>query len=505
MASGHQFATDAALDVLRAGGNAVDAAIAGAFVLTVVCPYAVTLAGDAYLLIHDPKTGETTGVNGTGCAPRAATLDKFPERVAGEGPHAVTVPGLVAGLWDTWRQRGTRMWASLIAPAEKLARDGFEINAYFSQNLKNRAALLAKDETAAAIYLPGGAPLPAGTFFRQPEIADCLAMIAADGAETFYRGELAKRLCKAGDKIGWLIGPDDLAAHSTLIQRPVSVPFYGHDVWTMPPNSYGGTLLLQLLALEDARVADLDPDGVQFILRGLDARRYAYRACAGHIADPGVVDEKFRALLNRTIRERTALRPAASDPAEARDRCTTNICVIDRDGLAVSLIESISAPCGSGVVLPGTGILLNNRLAGFNNDPASPNCIAPGKRPAHTLAPSLVTKNGQILFSLGTPGTVGQTCSLAQYLARTLACGQDVSTAAARSRWSVDFAGKPVYENTMDKALAEKLTALSPEFRPMPSGWISFGSIKLVRSDSGVQTGVADYRRCATAGAVTFN
>ena len=501
MSSGHALATDAALDVLRAGGNAIDAAIAGAFVLTIVCPYAVTLAGDAYWLIFDPRTGGVTGVNGTGCAPQAATRGRFPEKVPGEGPHAATVPGLVASLHDVWRKFGSRDWASLVAPAERIARDGFEINAYFSQNLKNRSALLAKDAAASAIYLPGGEPLPPGAVFRQTEVADCLAMIAADGAESFYRGELAKKLCAAGEKAGWLIDADDLAAHRTLWQTPVSAPFYGHDVWTMPPNSYGGTLLMQLLALEDRGVANLDPDGAEFIVAGLEARRYAYKTCSGYIADPSVAEERFATLLRETIEKRTTFKPGPP-PAEARDRCTTNICVVDRDGFAVSLIESISAPCGSGVVLPGTGILLNNRLAGFNADPASPNCIAPGKRPAHTLAPSLVTKSGAFVSTLGTPGTVGQTCSLAQYLARTLACGQDASTAAARPRWSVDFAGKPVYENTMDETLVQQLLALSPDFRPMPSGWISFGSMKLVQSSDDVLTALADYRRCATAGVV---
>ena len=502
VASGHELATQAALDVLRAGGNAVDAAIAGAFVLTVTCPYAVTLAGDVYMLIRDPRTGEVTGLNGTGCAPRAATLDRFEKGPAGEGPHAVTVPGLVDGLWSAWTKFGSRPWAELIAPSEKLARDGFEVNAYFNQNLKNRSALLAKNETAAAIFLPNGAPLAVGSQFRQRDVADCLAMIAADGAETFYRGALAKCLCRAGAEAGWLLGEADFADHATLHQRPVRAPFYGREVWTMPPNSYGGTLLLQLLALEDGGIAAVDPDSADFIVRGFDARRSAYRACAGLIADPAAVEDKFCAMLETRIRERVIAPTGGATPPESRDKCTTNICVIDRDGLAVSLIESISAPCGSGVVLPGTGILLNNRLAGFNADPSSPNCLAPGKRPAHTLAPCLVTGDADDVWALGTPGTVGQTCSLAQYLARILACGQDAASAATRPRWSVDFTGKPVFEETMDAGLRAELLAMAPDFRPMPVGWISFGSIKQAQADQHGMTGLADYRRCATAGVV---
>jgi gamma-glutamyltranspeptidase / glutathione hydrolase len=164
----------------------------------------------------------------------------------------------------------------------------------------------------------------------------------------------------------------------------------------------------------------------------------------------------------------------------------------------VSLIESVSAPYGSGVVLEGTGILLNNRLAGFNTDPASDNCLAPMKRPANTLAPCLVTKNGQLVMSVGTPGTVGQTCILAQFLARTLACGEDAADAVAAPRWSVDFKGKLVLEDGMDEALRGAVMVRDAEVKVMPTGWISFGSIKSVAVSEDGFSGVADQRRAAT-------
>ena len=184
--------------------------------------------------------------------------------------------------------------------------------------------------------------------------------------------------------------------------------------------------------------------------------------------------------------------------AEPRDRCTTNVIVVDEAGLAVSLVESVSAPYGSGVVAAGTGILLNNRMAGFNRDAAHPNGIAPGKRPANTLAPALLTRSGALTMSLGTPGTVGQTCTLAQFLARSLACGETFAAAAAAPRWSVDFEGRPVVEDTMEEGLRATVLARHPNARVMPSGWISFGSIKLAAVDGAGYEGVADYRRAAT-------
>lgn len=503
VASGHAHATEAALAVLRAGGNAVDAAVAGALVLCVVCPYACTLAGDAYLLVYDPDRGAVWGLNGTGCAPRSATPERFGAGIPRDGALCATVPGLLAGLEDVLARHGTRTLKELIAPALALAHEGFAVNAYFARNVRDRAALLARDAPAAALFLPGGVPLEAGAWLRQPDLAAQLAAIADEGAASFYCGTVAERMLAAGRESGWLIARDDLAGHRSLAQAPIAAPFCGREVWTMPPNSYGATLLLQLMGLEAEGIAELDPDGAEFVLRGIRARRAAYRAAAALIGDPEHLEAPLRDLIE-TVRRSGGRMPDAAPamPAETRDRCTTNIVVVDRHGLAVSLIESISAPFGAGVVLPGTGIVLNNRLAGFVNDPASPNCIAPGKRPAHTLAPCMVTQNGALALTIGTPGTVGQTCTLAQVLARVLACGQDIAVAADRPRWSVDFAGKPVVEDTMDAPLRAELEAALPELRAMPAGWISFGSIKLVRAAGEDLIGLADHRRCATAAAL---
>ena len=506
VASGHALATDAALAVLRRGGNAVDAAVAGALVLCVVCPYACTLAGDLYVLVYDPQTRRVHGLNGTGRAPAAATLSHFGSGIPRDGVQSVTVPGLLAGLADVLAQHGTRRIADLIAPALALATDGFAVHPQLVRNIVERAALLARDPVAAALFLPDGAPLAAESAFRQPDLAAQLAAIAREGVDSFYQGTVADHMLAAGENIGWLIDRDDLARHRSLEQAPISAPFCGHEVWTMPPNSYGPTLLLQLMGLEAGGIADVDPDSAEFIRRGYESRRGAYKAAGRLIGDPELLDAPLRALLETTRRNGGRLAGTAPPmPAEARDRCTTNIVVIDRGGLAVSLIESISAPFGAGVVLPGTGIVLNNRLAGFVNDPDSPNCVAPHKRPAHTLAPCLVTNEQGLAFTIGTPGTVGQTCVLAQFLARVLAGRLDVAIAVERPRWSVDFQGKPVIEDTMDESRRNAVQALIPEVRPMPAGWISFGSIKLVRNEGGDLTGLADHRRCATTAAIAAN
>ncbi len=494
VATGHGLASAAALEVLREGGNAADAAAAAALVLAVVSPHAVTLGGDLFALVHDPATDAVSGLNASGRSPRAATADRFGGGIPGNGPLSATVPAMLLGIADLLARHGTRALASVMDPALRLAEDGCPVSRLLAAASAERAALLAKDEAARALFLPGGAPLAETAILRQPDLARILRAVASDGVAAFYRGAIARTLAAASAAKGGLFTAEDFAAHESLWQEPIAAPFYGHEVLTMPPNSYGATLLLQLLALEADGIHAIDPASAGFIATGFAARRSAYRQTGGLIADPRAAEAAVRRLLQTPARA-----PAAPTPREARDRCTTCAVVIDRDGMAVSLIESISAPFGSGTVLDGTGILLNNRMAGFDTDPASANCIAPEKRPANTLAPCLVRKGGRLALSIGTPGTVGQTCTLAQVLARMLACGEDAAAAASAPRWSVDFKGQLVVEDTMDPALVSALAARHPEARTMAAGWNSFGSIKLAAVADGGFLGVADDRRAAVA------
>ncbi len=500
VATGHGLASDAALAVLREGGNAVDAAIAAALVLSVVCPYACTLGGDLYALVYDPRSGATAGLNGTGCSPAAATLDRFAAGIPANGIHSATIPGLLCGLGDLQTRFGTRDLGSLMQPAIRLAEEGFPVHRQLALNTAERATLLARNEAASALFLPGGKPLAEGARFVQLELARVLRLVADGGVAAFYQGEIADRIGAASAMLGGLILPEDLARHASLWQAPIAAPFYGHEVLTMPPNSFGATLLFQLLDLEASHVDAVDPQSPDFIARGYAARRSAYREAAALVADPSLVEGELRDRLAAAIAKPDRRNDkGGAPPAEARDRCTTCAVVIDRDGMAVSLIESVSAPYGACVVLEGTGILLNNRMAGFDTNTASANCVAPAKRPANTLAPCLVMKNGRLTMSVGTPGTVGQTCTLAQFIARVLACGENPVEAVAAPRWSVDFKGKLVVEEGMDEALRRAVLGADPEAKAMRDGWISFGSIKAALVADGALLGIADRRRAATA------
>ena len=494
--AGHPLAAEAGKRVLTDGGNAIDAAVAAAAVLAVVCPYACNPGGDVFALVYDAASGTVGGLNGSGVAPAGATAEVYSDGIPQTGPLSISVPGLFAGLHDLLARYGTRPWAELLVPAIALAADGFPAHSQFIRNTEARADLIAKDAECARLFMPGGKPYGEGAPVRQPDLAETLARVAGDGPSGFYSGSIAARLADGIAAAGGVLVADDLAGHESLWQDPISAPFAGHEVLTMPPNSYGLTLLFQLLELERGGIAGVDPSSADFVLRGLAARRAAYAAADGLIGDPATLEAPARAKLADVIAAGGQAGDGAA-PDEARDRCTACVVVLDAAGNAVSLIESISAPYGSGIVAPGTGVLLNNRMAGFARKPGHPNALAPGKRPAHTLAPCLVMKGGLPRLSIGTPGTVGQTCVLAQILVRMLACGQSPEDAVAAPRWSVALDGTPAVEKAMDAALVAALAKDLPELKTMPNGWITFGSVKIAAVTEGGFSGVADGRRIA--------
>jgi gamma-glutamyltranspeptidase/glutathione hydrolase len=503
VASGHALGSAEALRVLQSGGNVVDAAIAGAMVLAVVLPYACGIGGDLYLLYHDARTGAVHGLNATGSAPSLATPDRFGDRMPVEGVRSATVPGVVRGWEDALKRFGTRTLRELLQSAIVLARDGFPAHEGMVENGADRAGLLARDAEAARLFLPGTRPHPRGATVVQQDLARSLTLIAEGGADTFYGGDLGRRFIAATRALDGFFTIEDLARHESLWQAPLDAPFCGFDVCTMPPNSLGVLLLLQLLALEADGAASLDPRGAALPLATERAWRWADTRARGALGDPRDAETVARALLVEARRELSHCGAAggAGTPVPPASGDTSNLVIIDAEGNAVSLVQSVSGPYASGVVLPGTGILLNNRMRGFDLRPGSRNVVAPGRRPAHTLVPVLVRANGRVVLSIGTPGAAGQTITLAQVLVRVLACGQAMPAAISVPRWSVAPGGALIVERNARAEVIAALRERDPGLTLEPERHVRFGSVKAVWRDGTRLRAAADHRRVAAAAA----
>ncbi|HEX7006807.1 MAG TPA: gamma-glutamyltransferase [Alphaproteobacteria bacterium] len=499
--SGHALATEAALDVLKAGGNPVDAAIAGGAVLTVALPQACTLAGDCFILVH--VGGRTYGLNGSGPSPAGLPADIGAEQLS-RGPLSSAVPGMLGALEALHRRFGSRAWAELMAPAASLARDGVPASREFVASLKMNLDKLTQDPGHRALYLPGGTPPAEGDMLRQPALAATLERVAKEGAAALYGGWIGDRLCEALARLGGVMTRADLAAYRPLWVEPLSYDYRGRTVRVMPPNSYGLAMLLQLAALERAPVgrhALGSPERLALLMR---AARAAFAIASPYIADPHVAgDRAADALAPASL---AALRTAFEGAAAAyppRGQGTAVISVGTAAGEGVTIVQSIFAPFGSFVADAETGLIFNNRLHGFTTAPGHPNRAAPGKRPAHTLNPAMMFEGGRLAMQLGSPGGSGQTITLTQVLTGVIDLQLDLEAAIAAPRWSMDLEGNFALEPEIDADMPRRLAALGVAARPATEDQrYYFGSAECIAQDprTGLRA-VADFRREAAAGA----
>ena len=440
----HPLATQAGLDTLRAGGNAVDAAVAIALTLSVVEPMMSGLGGDGFYQVHNARSGETKCWNATGAAPLAATAERFnASGIAVRGPLSVSTPGFLAGIADLHAAQGTLSWASLCAPAIAHARDGFPVSHHYRHFAAEVRPILAVDHRSRTVFLSGldrGEP-PLASLIKQPDLARTLEEIAADGAETFYRGGLAKRLVAGMKDAGALVDERDLAACRAQIQEPLAITYRGFQVTQTPPNSTGFTHLQMLKILERFDIAALDP--VRRIHVLVEAKKRAFQDRERYGTDPRMGEIPLDRLLSDAHADELA---STIDLSRAADILlaeseqvvgdTTYFCVVDGDGNAVSGIQSINSGFGSGVTAGDTGILLNNRMAYWHLSPRHANRLAPGKRVRHTMNAPMVFKGGKLWAVEGTPGADNQVQVNLQVLTSMIDLGADPQTAVEAPRWT---------------------------------------------------------------------
>jgi gamma-glutamyltranspeptidase len=440
VASCHPLASLAGVEVLRSGGNVVDAAIATNAVLGVTQPNYCGVGGDLFCLYREAASGRVHFLNGAGRSGSRASLEELGRRrlaaVPPIGPGSVSVPGATRA-WSMLLERfGTRSLESLLAPAVHYAAEGFPLTEIVCQAIRERFELIDDPEWRRIFVQDGAFPEP-GDIFRQPDLARTLAELGKD-PDLVYRGRVARAIATRLERDGFLVA-DDLAAHTGQWGEPVSTTYRGYTVWETPPPTQGLATLLTLNLLEGFDVAAHAVHSVEHLHLLLEMTKLAYADRDRWIADPTASRVPIEALLDKAY---AAGRRAAFDADKAHayaagdvDGDTTGFVIADGRGNVLSVIESLYKSFGSGVVPPGTGVVLQNRGAYFNTDPMHANCFGPRKYPFHTLIACIVTRQGRPVLGLANMGGDGQAMFHTQILTNALDYGMEVQEAIERPRF----------------------------------------------------------------------
>ncbi len=425
--SGHPLASAVGRDILRLGGNAVDAAVAVGFALAVVHPEAGNLGGGGFLVART-RDGTVRTLDYRETAPAAATRDMFADSSAGSSDRSLTgdlsagVPGSVAGLVEAQTRLGRLPLAQVIAPAIRLARDGFVIDEYRSESIAGDSARLSGFPASRAAFLPGGRPPVVGSILRQPDLATTLEAIRDRGTDGFYTGPVADLIVAEMERGGGLISHEDLRTYRPIWRDPVRISYAGHTVISMPPASSGGVTMGEILNIMEG-YRPLPPFGSPALMHlEAEAMRHAFMDRNTRLGDPGFVanpigellSKEYAATLRRQIGPRASATPAFQ-PTTRSGPSTTHYSVVDAEGNAVSCTTTLNNSYGSAVTVTGAGFLLNDEMDDFTTVPGKPNlyglvqgeanAIAPGKRMLSAMTPTLVLDPaGQLFLVLGTPG-----------------------------------------------------------------------------------------------------
>jgi gamma-glutamyltranspeptidase/glutathione hydrolase len=501
VATSQPLAAQAGLHMLRSGGNAVDAAVAAAAVLTVVEPTGCGLGSDAFAFVWDGAA--LRGLNASGRSPGAWT----PERFAGQtampihGWDSVTVPGAVSAWVALSRRFGRLPFARLFEPAIAYARDGFAVSPTVAALWESGAAVLSGQPGFAAAFLPQGRPPRAGERFRNADLARSLTRIAESEGEDFYRGELARRIVRHAAEHGGALSDDDMAAHSADWCDSLTQDFCGTQLHEIPPNGQGLAALIALGILDRLQIGGLSPDSPESLHLQLEAMKLAFADIDRYLADPAAMTVPPTAFLDADYLDgRAALidrrRAGSPLPGTPRRGGTVYLTAADADGLMVSFIQSNYMGFGSGVVVPETGIALQNRGSGFTLEPNHPNRVGPAKRPFHTIIPGFLMRGGRPFASFGVMGGAMQAQGHVQVVLRLAAHGQNPQAALDAPRWRVERGGPIAVESTIPPEVVGALTAMGHTIvveAHTPHSQFGCGQVAL-RTDAGYIAG-SDWRR----------
>ena len=521
VASQHALATEVGLDILKAGGNAVDAAVGVGFALAVVLPRAGNLGGGGFMIVHDADSKETTAINYREMAPKDASRDMYLDKDGNvdrkkfnSSYHSVGVPGTVSGMALALKKYGTMSLKEVIAPAIQLAKNGFPVTNDLSMVLKRyEKRLKASPETEKIFYKTGGFYEP-GDILIQEDLAWSLQQISDNGVEAFYGGKLGKKLSKDIRKNGGIITDEDLKNYKTTESQPVWGSYRGHDIASMPPPSSGGVHVIQMLnILEEYPISFLGHNTAETIHLMTESMRLAYADRSEHLGDPAFWEVPVEGLISKSyaddLREKVD-RYQANDsdeikpgkPQDFESEETTHFSVVDKYGNAVSNTYTLNFSFGTGLVAKGTGILLNNEMGDFSAKPGSANAygliggeanaVMAGKRPLSSMTPTIVFKDGAPFIVTGSPGGSRIITTVLQIVMNVIDHEMNIAEATHASRIHHQWYPDELYfENTLNADTRMLLVSKGHKVKQRNA----MGSTQSIMLIDGLLFGASDPRR----------
>jgi gamma-glutamyltranspeptidase / glutathione hydrolase len=507
VATSHVQASQAGAQILARGGSAIDAAIAANAVLGVTEPMMNGVGGDLFAIYWDAKTGKLYGLNASGWAPRGLTIEhlksKGDSEMPGAGIDSVTVPGAVAG-WQALHERFGRLaWKDLFQPAISYADEGYPVPEIIASYWRDAQDWFADDPESRRIYLINGKTPEVGQIFRNPDLAKALRLIANQGPEAFYKGDIARAMINTSESLGGTMTLDDLADFSPEWVEPISTTYRDWTIYELPPNGQGMAALEMLNIMETSAPSPDGPLSVAELHKRIEAMKLAYADLERYNGDPRFAKVPVKGILSKDYaRERASLIDPGKanctvDPGKPPFSDTTYLSVVDREGDIVSLIQSNYEAFGSGITVRGMGFALQDRGALFSLDPSSPNALAPRKRPFHTIIPAFM-QHGDEHVGFGIMGGANQPLAHAQFVSNIADYGMNIQEALEAARFTVSpqRGCNIVIESRVPAEVRQKLTAMGHKFDVRREYTTAMGRGQAVLHDSNtkVNYGASDAR-----------
>ena len=516
-ATSHPLATQIALDTLKAGGNAIDAAIAANAALGLMEPTGNGIGGDLFAIVWDAGNRELVGLNASGRAPALMTIDYFRDNglddIPKYGPLPVSVPGAVDGWFELHGRFGRLPMADVLAPAIRYAREGFPVTEEIARQLIVNQNRIGHYSGFAETYMPNGRVPAKGEVFSNPRLADTLQAIANGGRDAFYKGDIARRIDAYMTEQGGLLRYEDLAAHTSEWVTPVSTNYRGWDVYELPPNGQGIAALQILNILEGYDIRSMGFGSAEYVHTLVEAKKLAFEDRAKFYADMDFADvpvdrlisKEYAAERRKLISPDKAAKSYAAGDAQIEDGDTIYLTVADDDGNMVSLIQSNYNGMGSGMTPGDVGFVLQNRADLFSLDPDHANALEPGKRPFHTIIPAFVLKDGEPLLSFGLMGGAMQPQGHAQVIVNLVDFDMNLQEAGDAGRINHQGSSQPTgavmndggvvhLESEFSEETRNRLTALGHSLGPSDHGFGGYQAI-MWDAEEGVYYGASEVRK----------